>query len=223
MFLVPVKKSRATTGSIDVIIQSDEESNSSHQDETQAQDTDFIAVAEEIVVGEKTTKELGAQLYGAPTPMKRLKLNQKRIQTDNDDEELMKLLRQRQEQKNTESTRLHFFRSILPKVDSLTDDEFLDFQVDVLQLLRKNITRHCHISGSRTVSLIVLNVQIQFFTFIDRILLNLSSRPTTHLVHSSGYSYSYTAVLPPRPGSSYCWLSKCIQLTSRSILTFLRL
>ena len=137
MFLVPVKKSRATTGSIGVIIQSDEESNSSHQDETQAQDTDFIAVAEEIVVGEKTTKEVGAQLYGAPTLMKRLKLNQKRIQTDNDDEELMKLLRQRQEQKNTESTRLHFFRSILPKVDSLTDDEFLDFQVDVLQLLRK--------------------------------------------------------------------------------------
>ena len=61
MFLVPVKKSRATTGSIGVIIQSDEESNSSHQDETQVQDTDFIAVAEEIVVGEKTTKEVGAQ------------------------------------------------------------------------------------------------------------------------------------------------------------------
>ena len=109
-----------------------------------------------------------------------------------------------------ESTRLYFFRSILPKVDSLTEDEFLEFQVDVLRLLR--------IKSSSTATL-----QGQ-----ERYNYNSSHSPmesysTFHLDPKPNSSIHRDTPTPTSSGSSHCWLSESIQITSRSILTFLRL
>lgn len=50
---------------------------------------------------------------------------------------------------NKESPRLKFFKSIMPRVDSLSEDQFLDFQIEVLQLLKRHSQPTIPNDGSR--------------------------------------------------------------------------
>ncbi|XP_005094912.1 uncharacterized protein LOC101858478 [Aplysia californica] len=53
------------------------------------------------------------------------------------DAEILNLLKQRQAEKSKESPRLNFFRSIMETVDSLDQYQFMNFQMDVIQALKK--------------------------------------------------------------------------------------
>ena len=61
---------------------------------------------------------------------------------------LMRAMQHRLEE-GRESARLKFFKSLMPRVDSLSEDQFLDFQIDVLADLKKQSQKKCHAEGSR--------------------------------------------------------------------------
>ena len=50
---------------------------------------------------------------------------------------ILKMMKQRHAEKWKESPRLNFFRSLMPSIDNLNEEQFLNFQMDVIQALQK--------------------------------------------------------------------------------------
>ncbi|XP_064620757.1 uncharacterized protein LOC135483692 [Lineus longissimus] len=98
---------------------------------------------DDFAISESTQKKPKEVITSLPKSKYAVK-NQKRKASQEKDEYdygLEKAIQKRIEE-NKESVRLKFFNSIMPKVDSMNDDTFLDFQIDVLNLLKsKSIAR----------------------------------------------------------------------------------
>ena len=49
----------------------------------------------------------------------------------------LEMMNQRHAEKSKESPRLNFFRSLMPSIDNLDEEQFLNFQIDVIKALQK--------------------------------------------------------------------------------------
>lgn len=147
MFLIPAKKSRAMPGYVDPGMESDESERSflgtsvdCNVDDVLERTVHFnkVTVIDGPVKKELKGQEEVSQMKLAVTKL--LNLNSKRDELIKDEDELFKCFQQHQEKK-CESQRMSFFKSIMPQVDALSDNDFLDFQVEVLQMIQRKRAR----------------------------------------------------------------------------------
>ncbi|XP_063951255.1 uncharacterized protein LOC135153154 [Lytechinus pictus] len=131
-FLKAVKERRSTISNLEEIDDSDSDENWSRVVLEQAIDKSGI-----YDVHDDDEDNMAPSTSFRPIPHKP---NSKRKATDDvyDDTQagLYKVMTQCLEEKQT-SPRLKFFESIMPQVDEMTDDCFLDFQIEVLNSLKR--------------------------------------------------------------------------------------
>lgn len=125
-FLISAKDVRISKGNLPQL--SDEESGPKEGDMLQTAmddaDEDEVADPEEAVALEERR-----------TRNEKEKRKQKKRKNDDNDELILSLLKKKIERKS-ESTRMGFFTSIMPRVDALDDEQFQEFQLQTLQLLK---------------------------------------------------------------------------------------
>ncbi|XP_054763899.2 uncharacterized protein LOC129270560 [Lytechinus pictus] len=133
-FLKAVKERRSTISNLEEIDDSDSDENWSRVVLEQAIDKSGIY---DVHDDDNDEDNMAPSTSFRPIPHKP---NSKRKATDDvyDDTQagLYKVMTQCLEEKQT-SPRLKFFESIMPQVDEMTDDCFLDFQIEVLNSLKR--------------------------------------------------------------------------------------
>lgn len=133
MFLLPAKTLRQTSGL-----------PGSHLDTTSNEDSFSFQV--ELEDGDENSSQGDTQVpttTGIPKevvsnmqePIRKRKAVPS-IEHDDTNTTILEMMKQRQAEKSKESPRLYFFRSLMPSVDNLDEEQFLKFQIDVLKALQ---------------------------------------------------------------------------------------
>ena len=136
-FVKAVKEKRNTTSNLEEIDDSEGDENSSRGILEQAIDKSGI-----YDVHDDDEDNLAPSTSFKPIPPKpsSKSTGSKRKATDDAHDDaragLYKVMTQRMEEKQ-KSPRLKFFESIMPQIDEMTDDCFLDFQIEVLNSLKR--------------------------------------------------------------------------------------
>ncbi|GFO29540.1 transcription factor adf-1 [Plakobranchus ocellatus] len=135
MFLLPVKTLRQTSGNLpgpDLDTTSSENSFSfqfepedvgenSSQGDTQVEST--TGIPKEVV---SSMQEHERKRKAVPN-----------IEHDDTITTVLEMMKQRQAEKSKESPRLNFFRALMPSADNVNEEQFLNFQMDVIQALQR--------------------------------------------------------------------------------------
>lgn len=134
MFLLPVKTLRQTSGNLP----------GSHLDTTSNEDSfRFQSESEE---GDENSSQGDTQVQTTEIPKKIVSSMQQPVRKrkavpnmehDDTNTTILEMMKQRQAQKLQESPRLNLFRSLMPSVDNLDEEQFLNFQMDVIQALQR--------------------------------------------------------------------------------------
>lgn len=142
-FLLPVKQVRNTSGNmvgIDVPFMSvryedsQERQESSNHSVTQQEDGYSDATVD------ITNELIDDTMPHPPQGQKKQKVGRPRPtpEVDADDtKDIIALIKQRQENKSSDSPRLNFFRSLMPTIDSFDEDQFMKLQIDIIQAVQK--------------------------------------------------------------------------------------
>ncbi|KAL8564388.1 hypothetical protein ACOMHN_057410 [Nucella lapillus] len=129
-FLIPIKDVRTSKGNLAQL--SDEESDPKEGDilQTAMDDADIRSDDDGVVVPEEAVAVAERR-----TGSEKEKRKPKKRKDEDNDELILSLLKKKIKRKS-ESTRMGFFTSIMPRVDALDDEQFQEFQLQTLQLLK---------------------------------------------------------------------------------------
>lgn len=141
MFLLPVKTLRQTPGYLlepDLDMTSNEDSFS------------FQFEREEVDEGDthvETITEIPKEAVSSMQEPVRKRKTVPNIEHDGITTTVLEMMKQQQAEKSKESPRLNFFRSLMPSVDHLDEEQFLNFQMDVIKALQRQ-NRDSRLAGT---------------------------------------------------------------------------
>lgn len=128
-FLIPIKESRKSTGNL----------TEASDEETETKDGILQVVVEETdsdTVNEDDGFNVPEQLVAVVEKKKRSEQGVKQKKRKVDSEDPIRSLMRKKLERKPESPRMSFFNSIMPRVEALEEDLFLEFQLQTLQLLK---------------------------------------------------------------------------------------
>ena len=140
MFLLPVKQLRNPYGNMPTSISDDckcyfDDSQVSPQPQENTQD-DNADIKTEILLptADTSTNTFGHLFENSSRQMKR---KHPFMDEDTNDINTITCIKQRQIEKSNDSPRLNFFRSMMPIIDKLNDDQFMNLQMDFIQAVQR--------------------------------------------------------------------------------------
>lgn len=138
-FLKRVKEKRTTTSNLDEFRYSEGDGNSRTGVNVLEEAIEQSAIFQDLSDDDDNSSTSKSFKPNPPKTILKPADSRKKETNDNFDNTrigLMKALTTRMEEKH-KSNRLKFFESIMPQVDEMTDDCFLDFQLEILNSLKR--------------------------------------------------------------------------------------
>ncbi|GFO02112.1 hypothetical protein PoB_002861700 [Plakobranchus ocellatus] len=135
MFLLPVKTLRQTSGNLPGPDLDTTGNEGSFSFQFEPEDVDENSSQGDTQI-ETTTGILKEVVSSMQEPVRKRKAVPN-IEHDDTTTTILEMMKQQQAEKSKESPRLNFFRALMPSVDNLNEEQFLNFQIDVIQGLQR--------------------------------------------------------------------------------------
>lgn len=144
-FLKVVKTQRTTTCNLDQDNDSEDEPSGDEDAniiEKAADDAGIFQTADDDYQSSSQQQQQQPNKLSSTQGKPKSKSGKRKVAADSNDDDarncLYRAVQQRMEDTSKKSPRLKFFESIMPRVDAMSEDGFLEFQIGVLNLLKRS-------------------------------------------------------------------------------------